>query len=164
MCLNLAGKKAKSELIYSLTTRDFIEPAHLYVHIPPCLASSRSIKQTGNLKREDVYTEAYTEETTTPASGWFHPSLSPKAEQAGLRISDSDFPAEPVAVLGGLQPLHIWKGVPLGRPPRLQPSVQDPPGAQTHSSAARPCWLESGKAQPPPQAAQPTTVSMDYLS
>lgn len=44
--------KAKSELTYSLTVRDRVQPAHLYVHIPPCSASSRSIKQTQNLNEK----------------------------------------------------------------------------------------------------------------
>ena len=65
VCLNLAGKKARSEWIYSPTTRRCVQLANFYVHILPCLASSKSIKQTWYLKRK-MYIQACKEEEAEP--------------------------------------------------------------------------------------------------
>lgn len=65
VCLNLAGKKARSEWIYSPTTRHCVQLANFYVHILPCLASSKSIKQTWYLKRK-MYIQACKEEEAEP--------------------------------------------------------------------------------------------------
>ena len=99
ICVNLAGKKARSQWIYSLTTRHCMQLANLYVHILPCLASFKSIKQTWYLKRKCIYSHVRRRRLNLQA--WLCLSLSHQAEQAGLASQVSDIPAKPIIVPAG---------------------------------------------------------------
>lgn len=155
VCLNLAGKKARSEWILFPTTRHCVASKFMYIFFP-CLASSKSIKQTCYLKRK-CGIQACKRRRLNLQSLAVSGVYPTQAEQAGL-VSGFRHPCKAHSARWRCRLCSSWKGpCASSQPPsQAEASYSGPASSPDSTVWQQVIWAGAGDRATPSRVAEPT--------